>query len=159
MSSTLLPASTPASSTRRSLMCAVARSNHSFHFRQPLAAVFHESRCWSRNAPASIICESMTPSRSSVGASYPRAALSVRVPSMSERALVTGASSGIGTEFAKQPSADGYEVILVARRADRLEQLASELSGAAHVIPCDLAHDAASLPGKVAELGLTVDLL
>ena len=78
---------------------------------------------------------------------------------MSERALVTGASSGIGAEFAKQLSAEGYEVILVARRTERLEQLASELSGQAHVIPCDLASDAASLPGKTAERGLDVDLL
>jgi short-subunit dehydrogenase len=78
---------------------------------------------------------------------------------MSEVALVTGASSGIGAEFAKQLSRRGYEVILVARRSDRLEQLASQLPGSAHVIPCDLANDASSLAGKVAELGLKVDVL
>ena len=78
---------------------------------------------------------------------------------MSEVALVTGASSGIGAEFAKQLSQRDYEVILVARRAERLEQIAAELPGSAHVIACDLASDAPSLPGKVAELGLDVDLL
>jgi hypothetical protein len=78
---------------------------------------------------------------------------------MSGVALVTGASSGIGAEFAKQLSARGYEVVLVARRAERLEQLASELNGPAHVIPCDLAHDAESLRGKVDDLGLQVDVL
>jgi short-subunit dehydrogenase len=78
---------------------------------------------------------------------------------MAEVALVTGASSGIGAEFAKQLSQQGYEVILVARRAERLEELASQLSGQAHVIPCDLANDAASLPARVAELGLQVDVL
>lgn len=78
---------------------------------------------------------------------------------MSEVALVTGASSGIGAEFAKQLSGRGYELILVARRAERLEQLASELPGQAHVIACDLANDAASLAGKVADLGLHVDVL
>jgi uncharacterized protein len=84
---------------------------------------------------------------------------SIRVPAMSEVALVTGASSGIGAEFAKQFSERGYEVILVARRAERLEQLASELPGKAHVVACDLANDAGSLSGKVAELGLEVDVL
>jgi short-subunit dehydrogenase len=78
---------------------------------------------------------------------------------MGQVALVTGASSGIGAEFAKQLSARGYEVVLVARRAQRLEQLAAQLPGRAHVVPCDLAVEAASLAAKVAELGLQVDLL
>src|SRR5437879_4310907 len=78
---------------------------------------------------------------------------------MSEVALVTGASSGIGAEFAKQLSADGYEVILVARRAERMQELASQLRRPAHVIACDLANEAASLAEKVSELGLEVDVL
>jgi uncharacterized protein len=78
---------------------------------------------------------------------------------MSEVALVTGASAGIGEEFAKQLSQRGYEVILVARRLERLEKLASELPGEAHAVACDLVSEAASLKGKVDELGLDVDLL
>src|SRR2546425_9463783 len=74
-------------------------------------------------------------------------------------ALVTGASSGIGAEFAKQLSERGYEVILVARRAERLDQLASQLPGPTHVIPCDLVNETASLPARVADLGLHVDVL
>src|ERR671935_2490614 len=78
---------------------------------------------------------------------------------MSEVALVTGASSGIGAEFAKQLSERGYEVILVARRAERLNEIAAALPGRAHVVTCDLASDAASLPSKVGDLGLQVDVL
>jgi short-subunit dehydrogenase len=74
-------------------------------------------------------------------------------------ALVTGASAGIGEEFAKQLSERGYEVVLVARRRERLEQLASQLPVKAHVIECDLASEAASLKEKVDALGLTVDVL
>jgi len=76
-----------------------------------------------------------------------------------QTALVTGASSGIGEQFARQLSARGDELILVARRQDRLEQLAGELPSPAHIVPCDLATEASSLAGKVAELGLEVDLL
>ena len=74
-------------------------------------------------------------------------------------ALVTGASSGIGEQFARQLSARGHELILVARRADRLEALAADLPTDAHVIPLDLAAGAAELKDRVAALGLRVDLL
>jgi short-subunit dehydrogenase len=59
-----------------------------------------------------------------------------------QAALVTGASSGIGEDLARQLVARGYAVILVARRRDRLETLAGELEqagGRCHVLPCDLA--------------------
>ena len=78
---------------------------------------------------------------------------------MGEVALITGASSGIGAEFAKQLSARGYEVILVARREDRLRELAARLQGRGHVVPWDVANDAAALAGQVAALGLKVDVL
>lgn len=78
---------------------------------------------------------------------------------VSETALVTGASSGIGEQFARQLSARGHELILVARRADRLERLAKELLGTAHALPCDLITAAGDLKARVDELGLDVDLL
>lgn len=74
--------------------------------------------------------------------------------------LVTGASAGLGAEFARQCRKRGDELVLVARRRDRLEALATEL-GSTHVIAADLALPGAParLLAEVAGLGLEVDTL
>lgn len=73
--------------------------------------------------------------------------------------LVTGASSGIGEQFARRLSADGYDLVVVARRVERLRELADELPTAVHVIGCDLGTEASSLADRISELGVHVDLL
>ncbi len=80
-------------------------------------------------------------------------------------ALITGASAGIGAEFARQLAAAGHDLALTARRGQRLEQLAAELTerydSNVHVIPADLAQTTGveQIVEAVAASGRNVDLL
>jgi short-subunit dehydrogenase len=86
-------------------------------------------------------------------------------PDPTSTCLVTGASSGIGAEIARELARRGLGLTLVARREDRLRALADELAGAhnirAEVIACDLTDEASrgALPAAIEALGLVVDVL
>jgi short-subunit dehydrogenase len=79
--------------------------------------------------------------------------------------LITGASAGIGQELARCFAAAGDDLVLVARRAEALEQLATDLRSRhnirVRVEPCDLAQHAApaELFARLSQAGVTVDVL
>src|SRR5690242_1602640 len=77
-------------------------------------------------------------------------------------AVVTGASSGIGMELARRIAADGHNVTLVARREERLRELAHELRSVhgtgADVVPCDLG-DPEQREQLARDIPLRVDVL
>jgi short-subunit dehydrogenase len=77
--------------------------------------------------------------------------MTLPAPQTGHVAVITGASSGIGAEIARELSRRGHELVLVARSADKLEALAAELPTTAHVVPADLT-DRAARAGLLPEL-------
>ncbi|MFM7205843.1 MAG: SDR family NAD(P)-dependent oxidoreductase [Planctomycetaceae bacterium] len=79
--------------------------------------------------------------------------------------LVTGASSGIGVEFARQLAARGMHCVLVARREDRLRTVAEELEAThgirCEIVPADLSqpHAGRNLIAEVSRRGIVLELL
>ena len=91
--------------------------------------------------------------------------MSLPAPQPTSTALVTGASSGIGAAIAHELAGRGHNVVVVARREERLRELASQLTGEhgvnAHVLTADLGDAAARdrLVADIDELGLDVEIL
>ncbi|MFY9265111.1 MAG: SDR family oxidoreductase [Solirubrobacterales bacterium] len=91
--------------------------------------------------------------------------MSIPIPDTAGTCLITGASAGIGVEFARQMAGRGYNVTLAARRIDRLTELAGEIERehgvkavAAQCDITDLAQRERLLAG-IAERGEHVDIL
>jgi len=82
-----------------------------------------------------------------------------------ETVLITGASAGIGWELARQFAADKSNLVLVARRRERLEELAAELRGRygvdIHVVAADLGRTDApqTIVDRLSRDGVTIDVL
>lgn len=91
--------------------------------------------------------------------------MAIPPPTAGSVALITGASSGIGCELARQLAAAGHDCVLVARRTERLETLTDEIrhqcGRLCHVVPCDVSDPAAraELGDRIRELAVTVEVL
>lgn len=73
-------------------------------------------------------------------------------------AVITGASAGIGAEFTRQLSARGYNLMLVARRGERMRELAAKLPTECETFPADLSRPEECERLVQALQGRTVDL-
>jgi uncharacterized protein len=91
--------------------------------------------------------------------------MSVERDGTGRTALITGASAGIGAEFARVLAARGFNIVLTARRTERLNSLAAELKQkygiAARVLPADLARpeSCVQLVEALQRDGIAIDLL
>src|SRR3954471_25082864 len=89
--------------------------------------------------------------------------MSLPDPSTDNIAIVTGASSGIGAELARGLAQRGHNVGLVARRRDRLQELADELNGDIRAEGLEARLEGAGsrdgLANAIARLGLHVSIL
>src|SRR5436305_259406 len=89
--------------------------------------------------------------------------MALPAPSSDRTAIVTGASSGIGTELARELARRGHGVTLVARREDRLrtiaEELAKEHEVRTEVVTADLTDEASrtNIAREVTQRGLTAE--
>jgi short-subunit dehydrogenase len=91
--------------------------------------------------------------------------MALSAPRPTGTALITGSSSGIGADIARELAARGHGLTLVARREEKLKALADELSQAhgvrVEVMAADISSPEAraALPGRIDALGLVVDIL
>lgn len=89
--------------------------------------------------------------------------MALPAPSADSIAVVTGASSGIGEQFARQLSARGHRVVVTARREDRLQKLCEQLGGEKYAVAvgADLAvpADRDRLAARLDELGVRANIL